>query len=90
MSGIAIHDWFIVYTFGALLFAGASTVFADQCWTADPPRGAQRAGLVGLAGVLWPVLAVGVVQLVLIELVARRVQSAYADWSPAPFAVGPR
>lgn len=90
MSGIAIHDWLIVYVCATLVFAGASTLFADHYWTADPPQGAQRAALIALAGALWPVLAVGIAQLLLIEVAARHVRHRHAVYRPAPFAVGPR
>ena len=82
MSGIEIHDWFIVYVCAALLFAGASTVFADQYWTADPPQGSQRLALIVLAGALWPILAVGLAQLLVIEVVARHIRHRHAVYAP--------
>lgn len=58
-----IQQWQVAYLATALLFAIAAVVAGDHLRGGDPPAASTRCALAAAAGLLWPVIVVGLVQL---------------------------
>jgi hypothetical protein len=70
-----------VYLYGALVATLAALIAAYALYRGAEPRSPfTRAALAVVAGALWPLLAVGLVQLVLIMLVTEMVRTGSARY----------
>ena len=65
-----------LYLCGALITAVGASVATDRFSEREEPR--HRTGLIPLAGVLWPVVLVGLMQLILIAGLAKAMRLADA------------
>ena len=74
-----------VYLCGWLVTTIGALVAVNRLSDRRTSRSLSLGSLAVLAGVLWPVLVVGVVELIAIVLVARRMRAASArPWNQAP------
>jgi hypothetical protein len=67
-----------VYLYGVLVATVAALIAAHALYRGAKPRPFTRAALAVVAGALWPLLAVGLVQLVVIMLVTKMVRTESA------------
>jgi hypothetical protein len=74
---ISMLLWLMIYLCGALVVAAGASVAADLFSERDAPSTA-RTGFIVFAGVLWPVLLVGLLQLICLGGLAKAVSSAMA------------
>ena len=66
--------WWQLYLCGALVTAVGASVATD--WFSEREEPLPHAGLIALASVLWPVMVVGLVQLITIAGVAKAMRRA--------------
>jgi len=74
MTDMAIEKWGLLYLGAAAVFALAIAMYTSRRWSDDRPAAASRAGLIALGGAVWPVIAVGLGQLAVIGVIARRMR----------------
>lgn len=74
MDGTLIQHWQVGYLLAGLLFACATIVACDHLRTGDPPSKTIRCGVAVTAGTLWPVVAIGLLQLWFVELVVHHMR----------------
>jgi hypothetical protein len=67
--------WLMIYLCGVLVAAAGASVAADLFSERDAPS-AARTGVIVIAGALWPVLLVGLLQLICLGGLAKAVRSA--------------
>jgi hypothetical protein len=72
MTGVDIHVWIFGFLCVAVAVTLVMAAFTEQRRSADAPTGGLRAALITVGGVLWPVLAVGIGQLAVLAVLARR------------------
>lgn len=72
------------YLIGAVVTATGALVVAESLGDGRMPRPRRRGSLAVLAGALWPVLLIGLVQLAAVAAVAKSMKGANVRRSEAP------
>ena len=94
MQNFSMQQWVIGYLVGAILVGCAALACGERLRGEDPvgQRGRDRFAMI--AGALWPVLLLGIGQLLLVQFVAKRLRAPTGSASerevPADFGVGAR
>ena len=84
MNSTLIQHWQFSYLCVASLVAVAAVVAVDHLRAPDPPDLPARWVAASIAGVLWPVMIVGLVQFWSISTVVDRARPAATATRPAP------
>jgi hypothetical protein len=74
MSSVQLHPWGLAYLAVALLFGVAALVVADHLRSGEAPSAAVRGTAAVVAGALWPVMVVGLTQLLILRTVTDRLR----------------
>lgn len=74
MSSIELYLWAIGYLAVALLFGGATLVVADHPHTGERPGLTAQSATAAVVGALWPVMVVGLAQLLILRAAATRLR----------------
>lgn len=67
MSTALIQHWQAIYLCAALLAAAVTIVVGDHLRDGEPPAASTRCGVALTAGALWPVMLVGLLQLLVVD-----------------------
>lgn len=91
MGSTMIQHWQVLYLCAALLVAAATIVVSDHLRAGEPPAASTRCAAALTAGVLWPVILVGLLQLGLVDRVVHRARRHTPSHraGTAPFAMSP-
>ncbi|MGY4708038.1 hypothetical protein ACXDF8_00450 [Mycolicibacterium sp. CBM1] len=68
--------WIDLYVAAAIVVAGAAWLVSRQYLSYDPPSDVVRAFAAVLAGALWPLVIVGLGQVLAVRYIARRLRGA--------------
>ncbi|WP_313673466.1 hypothetical protein [Mycolicibacterium sp.] len=69
MSSVQLHPWGLSYLAVALLFGIATIVVADHLRSVEAPSATVQGTAAVVAGALWPVMVVGLAQLLILRTV---------------------
>ncbi|WP_431238391.1 hypothetical protein ACQ86B_00125 [Mycolicibacterium aichiense] len=77
--------WFDLYLLSAVIAAVGVWLISPHFQAYDPPTDAVRGLCCAIAGILWPIIAVGAAQIMAVRYVARRIRTAHStDVNAAP------
>ena len=76
--------WMNLYAVSAVIGAVVTWLVSPHFQSSDPPSDAARGFWSVVAGVLWPVIVVGVVQLVAVRYVVQRLRSEPVEVTELP------
>jgi hypothetical protein len=84
MDSTLVQHWQAVYLCAALLFAAATTAAGDHLREGGPPAMPTRCTVAMVTGALWPVVLVGLAQLMTINGLLRHLRAKGAPPAVAP------
>ncbi|WP_431234164.1 hypothetical protein ACQ856_05950 [Mycolicibacterium psychrotolerans] len=77
--------WFDLYLLSAIVAAVGAWLISPHFQSYDPPGDVARGLCSAVAGLLWPVIVVGAVQIIAVRYFARRIRAAHVkDLTAAP------
>lgn len=74
MNSVELYLWAIGYLVVAVIFGGATLVVADHPHTGEGPGLTAQSATAAVVGALWPVMVVGLAQLLILRTAANRLR----------------